>query len=200
MSKKILDYHYSDALLERARIFLKDVEINDEFLEFLGGHGYYMAYDIDAYNKVCEEGREDDDDYRLEIAKDISGNLNTDSPEYRLAFLLERGMNEDQLKARISMETCVRTFLESVDNNDEILDRESLHQLVREVALKTDAYECACKTDLQDDKAFLSGLADKIANKITLFGLTNQIAFLFERGYSEGDLKDKVFRETTPCP
>ena len=100
--------------LERARTFLKDVEdllkddkINDIFLLILSGHAYDMVFNGEARDKACEEGR--DENYQHEIAENISGNINSDSCEYQVAFLFDHGMKEDQLKdelkAEISSET-----------------------------------------------------------------------------------------------
>ena len=88
-----------------ARAFLQNVEINDEFLRILDNHVYNMAYDADAYDRICEEGRENDEKYRLEITDAITADMSETTPAGRVAFLLERGMKEDQLKAEISGET-----------------------------------------------------------------------------------------------
>ena len=92
------------ALYDRARIFLEDVETNDKFLEILDRHLRNMAYDHNARDQACKEGREDDEKYRLEIVDNIMTDMNAGSLDYRIVFLLERGMNEDELKAEISRE------------------------------------------------------------------------------------------------
>ena len=93
------------ASLAVARAFLQDVEINDEFLRVLDNQVYYMAYVTDAYDRICKEGREDDEKYRVEITDAIAVDMSETTPEFRIAFLLERGMKEDQLKAEILRET-----------------------------------------------------------------------------------------------
>ena len=189
------------SISDRAATFLKDVRITDEFLANLNRHVYGLAYDIDAHEQACKEGKKDNHKYQADLAYDIAANVNMDDVQYRIAFLLERGCSERELETEVFKEILpdrARAFLETVDVNDETL--KTLDQRVYDVAYGSDAYEQACEVNERDNETYQSDLADKIASEITALDPEYRIAFLLERGKTFEELKDQVFTETAPCP
>ena len=184
-----------------ARAFLQDFEINDEFLRVLDNQVYNMAYDADAYDRICEEGREDDEEYRIKITDAIAADMSETTPECRVAFLFERGIEKDQLKAEILRETTpcpARAFLQDFEINDEFL--RVLDNQVYNMAYDADAYDRICEEGREDDEEYRIKITDAIAADMSETTPECRVAFLFERGIEEDQLKAEILRETTPCP
>ena len=107
MSVYFLDSRKSDALLARARTFLEDININDEFLNTINQWVYDIFNQRYAYENVREKiGKEASQEKWETLLARITNVLAPDiiaaAPEYRIAFLLDLGRREDELKAEIS--------------------------------------------------------------------------------------------------
>ena len=190
-----------ETICDRAVVFLKDVDITNEFLGTVNKNVYRLAYDVDACEQARREGKQDDKAYQANLAYEITAVITANYVDYRIAFLLERGCSEWEMETGIFKEVLpdrARAFLKTVDVNDETLEK--LNQLVHDVAYESDGYEQACEVDEQHNEAFQLDLADKITSEITALDPEHWIVFLLKRGNTLEELKDKVFRNTSPCP
>ena len=167
------------SMSDRAAIFLKDVDITNEFIDTVNKNVYRLAYEVDACEQARREGKQDDKAYQANLAYEITAVITENYINYRIAFLLERGCSEREMETEIFREVLpdrARAFLKTVDVNDETLEK--LNQLVHDVAYESDGYEQACEVDEQHNEAFQLDLADKITSEITALAPEHWIVFL----------------------
>ena len=97
---------FREVLLDRARAILKDVDVNDDVLKILDELVHQVADDINIHEYFPEFSSQDHEalDYEAFLS-DLASKTIALEPEYRVAFLLEHGIKEYELKADLSNET-----------------------------------------------------------------------------------------------